>query len=241
VKSRSVWGRKFLLLSVIACVLLLIPFRALADDPSWYERYLVNVICESQYCLRADQVPRGLVDYLDSIYRPLKQATSIDERITLLLTAERSPNAWALKHYTGITAGLVLMRPTRDELAFVVAHELAHIELGHYQRKLEEVSKYYALAAIGLLVSQGKYNAMNDPFFVTVARIALGGYSRNLETEADLRGIRIAEAAGFDPRAAITALLKIDPLGLAGTGDLFDDHPSTAQRIARIRQELGVP
>ncbi len=46
-------------------------------------------------------------------------------------------------------------------------------------------------------------------------------------------------SAGFDPQASISALRKIDPFGLAGTGDLFADHPSTAQRIVRLQTEVA--
>ncbi len=72
------------------------------------------------------------------IFGALVRASSIprDERIGFFITLERAPNAWALKHYAGFTAGLFRIRLTRDEFAFIVAHELGHIELGHYEKKL---------------------------------------------------------------------------------------------------------
>jgi len=214
--------------------------QATADDPGWYERYLFNVICARQSrCVAVDQVPSQLAAYLLGIYRPLHAASSIDDAIGLFITLERSPNAWALKHYTGVTTGLLQLSPTKDELAFVAAHELAHIELGHYQAKMNEVSKYYVVAAIFILLSQGNYNPLNDPFYVTVARLGLAAYSREQEAAADVRGVQLMNSAGFDPGAAVSLLARLGSLGRQGTGDLFDDHPSIERRIGRIRTELA--
>lgn len=215
------------------------PPQAIADDPDWYERYLFNVICARQSrCVEVTQAPTELATLLLGIYRPLHSASSINDSVGLYITLERSPNAWALKHYTGITTGLLRLNPTPDELAFVAAHELAHIELGHYRAKLNEVSKYYVIAALFIVLSQGNYNPLNDPFYVTVARLGLAAYTREQETAADVRGVQLMHSAGFDPMGAVSLLAKIGSLGRQGTGDLFDDHPSIERRIDRIRAEL---
>jgi predicted Zn-dependent protease len=127
----------------------------------------------------------------------------------------------------------------KDEWAFIAAHELSHIELGHYQEKQRQIGTIYTVAGIAMLFSQGKYNPLNDPYFVLVAKIALASYSRDQETAADLRGVQIMRSAGFDPHAAISTLLKLGPKGQENTGDLFADHPSTIERINRIRSEIG--
>jgi len=150
------------------------------------------------------------------------------------MTHAREPNAWAIKHYWGITAGLWNLRLSRDELAFVAAHELAHIELKHYQRKLDDIAKVYGIALIAILLSQGNYNPLNDPYFTTAVRLAFAAYSRDFETQADIRGLRLMQAAGFDPEASISMMQRFASVGASGTGDLFDDHPSVAQRVLRL-------
>jgi len=208
-----------------------------ADEPGAYERYLVNVICARQNC-GATQV---LWPYIQPIASAVRRSSSIpsDEPLGFFVTLERSPNAWALKHYVGVTVGLLNLRLSRDELAFVYAHELSHVELGHYQQKIDAVTKIYIVAAILMILSQGNYNPLNDPYFVAVARIGLAAFSRDQETQADLHGLQIMQSAGFDPRASISVLRKLDPLGLGGTGDLFADHPSTSQRIATLQTEIA--
>lgn len=236
VRTAGMWAlRGVATLVVLSLCLLGVPSQVVADDPGWYERYLFNVICARQNrCLELNEVPPQLATPLLDIYRPLHAASSINESVRLFITLERSPNAWALKHYSGITTGLLQLNLTRDELAFVAAHEFAHIELGHYQAKLDEVSKYYLVAAIFILLSQGYYNPLNDPFFVTVARLGLAAYSREQEAAADVRGVQLMNSAGFDPRTAVSLLAKVGAVGRQGTGDLFDDHPSIERRISRI-------
>jgi Zn-dependent protease with chaperone function len=215
---------------------------AVADEPGWYERYLVDVICARTRCVRdpSAELPPGTVEHLESVWMPLRRVSRIPvgEPVRLVFTHAREPNAWALKHYWGITAGLRTMPLSRDELAFVVAHEFAHIELGHYQKKLNEIAKIYALAAIALILTQGNYNPLNDPYFTLAARLAMAAYSREQEVEADVRAIQMMQAAGFDDRASVTMLERFRVTGVLGTGDLFDSHPSVAQRIARIQREL---
>jgi hypothetical protein len=234
--------KRWLLITLLVVTVLSANTPAVADEPGSYEKYLVNVICAKTRCVQnpSTELPPGTLEYLETIWSPIFRSSRIPagEPIRLVLTYAREPNAWALKHYWGITVGLWNMGLTRDELAFVVAHEFGHIELGHYQKKLNEAAKIYAVAAIAIILSQGNYNPLNDPYFNLAVKLAMAGYSRQQETEADLRAIQTIQPAGFDERASLTLLQRFGSLGVSGTGDLFDDHPSIVQRIARIQREL---
>jgi hypothetical protein len=94
------------------------------------------------------------------------------------------------------------------------------------------------MAIVATLLTRGNYNPLNDPYFRIAADLALAAYSREQETQADLRAIRTMEAAGFDPHASVAALERFAPFGVSGTGDLFDNHPSIAQRVARLQRDL---
>ena len=229
---------------ILATILLAAVPPARADPPGWHERYMVNVICARTRCVRdpSKELPPGTMEYLAEIWVPLLRGSAIpaDETIALVLTYAREPNAWAIKHYWGITAGLWNMRLSRDELAFVAAHELAHIELKHYERKLNEIAKIYGIAFIAIVLSQGNYNPLNDPYFATAVQVVFAAYSRELETDADVRAVRLMDRAGFNPQASISMLQRFESLGVPRTGDLFDDHPSLAQRVLRLRRELAV-
>lgn len=230
--------------SLLLLVLLAFPTPAFSDNPDWYERYLFRAACAKHTrCVALSEMSQQIQDYVNSFYQPVRTVSSINDDVFVFVSGDLSANAWVLKHYAVLTVGLVVKgfagTLTRDEMAFVAAHELAHIELRHYERKLDEIAKVLGIALILTIIGQGYYNPLNDPYFVTAARIGLAAYSRELEMEADLRGVQLMRSAGFDPRASIRALVKIAPIGVVGAGDLFDNHPSTLERISRLQAELS--
>jgi hypothetical protein len=62
-------------------------------------------------------------------------------------------------------------------------------------------------------------------------------FSREYETEADLLGARIMANAGYDPRDLANMFRTIEQQGGGGGGGFLSDHPSPANRYARINQE----
>lgn len=215
-----------------------------ADPASQWEMHQLRAACyEMGGCFSLEDLPQEVGQELLQLYRSIYRASSLSDNVTVYVSGSRHPNAWALKHFTGITAGMLRAGYSRDELAFVAAHELAHIELRHFELKQREYDRIWLAAGLAILLSillcEGCYNPLNDPLFVVVSQLALAAYSRDQEKAADLRALAIMRQAGFDPLAAASALRKLDPLGVSNTGDFFDDHPSVQERIARVTQELG--
>lgn len=225
------------LLISVAVLAPTLPARAI--QASWYERHTLAVICHEQgRCLGSD-APENVKEFLGPIFGRLIRATPLDPtEVGWFVTLEPSPNAWALKHYVGVTAGLLRAGLTRDEMAFVLGHELGHVQFGHFDEKEHELAKYYGIAVISVILTRGQYNPLNDPFYLTAVKIAMASYSRKLESQADAQGLQTMTTAGFDPHASVSALMKIDPMGLARRGDLFDDHPTTLQRVSALQQEM---
>jgi predicted Zn-dependent protease len=62
-------------------------------------------------------------------------------------------------------------------------------------------------------------------------------YSREYETEADILGAQIMARAGYDPRDLANMFRTIEQTGGGGGGGWFSDHPSPADRYARINRE----
>jgi beta-barrel assembly-enhancing protease len=61
-------------------------------------------------------------------------------------------------------------------------------------------------------------------------------FSREYETEADILGAQIMARAGYDPRDLANMFQTIERQG-GGGGGFLSDHPSPANRYARINQE----
>ena len=119
----------------------------------------------------------------------------------------------------------------RDELAFVLAHEIGHVVRGH---ALERLAGRSALAAvIRVLPAAGLLGGLAGR---TGRALLESSYSRAQEQEADAFGMRLTTAAGFDPAGSIRLLERlVRPGEMPGTGYLAS-HPDPAARIRRIEE-----
>ncbi len=125
---------------------------------------------------------------------------------------------------------------TEGEMAGVMAHELSHVALRHGTAQATKAQKY----ALGAGVAGILGTILGGPALGELAQGSVGVYflkfSREYETEADLLGARIMANAGYDPRDLANMFRTIEAQG-GGGGGFLSDHPSPANRYARINQE----
>ena len=132
-----------------------------------------------------------------------------------------------------ITRGLYALLTSEDELASVLAHEIAHVNRRH-QWKVIQQQKLVALA--------GDAVARSDPGRSALVAADLGtkliarGLDKSAEFEADRDGVVIAARAGYDSSALIAVMERLKALktGAADTALLFSTHPSPEARIAAL-------
>src|SRR5436189_1913592 len=138
-----------------------------------------------------------------------------------------------------VNTGAIMAAKNEGELAGVMAHELSHVALRHgtaQATKAESPSLLAGLGQIGGAILGGPLGS------VVAAGSQIGGaafllrYSREYETEADLLGARLLANAGYDPRDLANMFRTIEAQG-GGGGGFLSDHPSPANRYARINQE----
>lgn len=140
--------------------------------------------------------------------------------------------------YTGL---LDQIKPTDDELAAVMGHEISHALREHVREQMSR-AKAQQLGLLGLAAVIGvtTQNADNAASTValggTVAAVALTlPNSRTAEHEADEMGLELAARAGFNPDATITLWQKMSAQGSAKPPEFLSTHPSDASRIADLR------
>ncbi|MDN3397929.1 M48 family metalloprotease [Psychrobacter sp. APC 3426] len=107
----------------------------------------------------------------------------------------------------GINTGTILAASSMDELASVVAHEVAHISQRHYESGADERKKALLMQIGGMLAAIAASAVDGD----AAAAVMMGSqtatmnssmaFSRNNEREADRVGMQIMTQAGYDPRA----------------------------------------
>ena len=107
----------------------------------------------------------------------------------------------------GLNTGTILSANSMDELASVVAHEVAHISQRHYESGADERKKALLMQIGGMLAAIAASTVDGD----AAAAVMMGSqtatmnssmaFSRNNERDADRVGMQIMNQAGYDPRA----------------------------------------
>jgi predicted Zn-dependent protease len=156
------------------------------------------------------------------------------------LVAGNEPNAFALPGgFIFITASMVeLCNCDKDELAFILAHEMAHIISGHAIDRIISSSAIKIVSGVAL---------PNKPLAVWLRKLSLqfleSAYSQQMESQADRFGVYLAEAAGFNPQSAVKMLERLAELksaeSQADIGSYFSSHPPYNTRISDIKRQIS--
>ncbi|MCV9389460.1 M48 family metalloprotease [Reichenbachiella ulvae] len=187
-----------------------------------------------------------LLDYVMDIGRRLEEVMpEHDEQFKYFLVDTEDPNAFATAGgYVYVTRGLLALLDTEDELAGVLGHEFSHILLKHSEKKIGRTIFPKVLEIPGNLVgsmfSELLGALMNNPIEVT-AKTVNSAFDRSQENHADKSGVELAAAAGFDPKALSSALVKLEFFVQTLTEEessfhLFDDHPLTKKRVDNLKE-----
>lgn len=139
--------------------------------------------------------------------------------------------------YTGL---LEQVKPTDDEIAQVMGHEIGHALAEHTREQMSiALTSQIALsaAAIALGGREGADLGLTGASLAAVYAIQLPN-SREAESEADRIGIEIAARAGYDPHAAVTLWEKMGKLGGKAPPQFLSTHPSPENRREAL-QKLG--
>jgi beta-barrel assembly-enhancing protease len=149
--------------------------------------------------------------------------------------------------YIMVNRGLIQAAKSEDQLAAVLAHEVAHVIRGHALGSIKKsrwanVGKEFLdssveldAAALGNL-TQAFEGAMDD----MIDSLVVKGYSRDTEFEADKVGLQILVKAGYNPQAFVELLRTLDKVvPKTGTTGMGATHPKPADRIAKLEKEVG--
>lgn len=176
------------------------------------------------------------------------------QAFTFFMMRDRSINAFAtLGGYVGMNAGLVLAAETEDEVAAVLAHEVAHVTQSHVLRGVERAQRDQVpmlLAMLGAIAaaSQSSSSSSDDAAMAIIAGaqgLALQrqiDYTRSNESEADRLGIRTLSRAGYDPEGMASMFERMQSVSRTNQGgdrerlpDYLRTHPVTTTRISEAR------
>lgn len=132
-----------------------------------------------------------------------------------------------------------------DELAAVIAHEIAHVTCRHATERLSKVMTAAAIAEVAAAVAEHKEHeqtaAAIRALFAVGAALWIPVYSREDEFEADRVGLFYMAKAGFDPRAAPRIWKRVADREKEERGvlmSIFATHPANKARYEALQKLL---
>ncbi len=183
-----------------------------------------------------------LEDYLNQVAARLKPQ-SMPEGLEIRVKVIKNSYLNAFAYPNGIIyihTGLLARMDNEDMLAAVLAHELIHCTQRHALRAFRRYREQPAiLTAVqhALLKTRG-LQEIDRNLGVTGAMADISGYVRELEAEADLLGIELMTAAGYNPKEAFFLfdhmITEIEREGLEEPV-FFGSHPKVRQRVDNLQ------
>lgn len=153
-------------------------------------------------------------------------------------------NAFSLPGgYVFIHSGLLTRASNDDELACVTAHEIAHITARHSVKRYES-GLGLQLVQLATLATREMNALRGTSVALHVAQLA---YARQDELEADRLAVKYMKAAGFDPKACLVFLEKLQhsdsekphfmPRGVVRPQYALT-HPFVPERLVAVKEAL---
>ncbi|HBH49686.1 MAG TPA: hypothetical protein DDX98_13665 [Bacteroidales bacterium] len=166
------------------------------------------------------------------IFNHICESNNVDtSSIKLLVIHNEDINAYAFPgRHIVIHSGLIKYCKTPEELASVMAHELAHIEKDHVMKKL---TKEIGITLISAIISG---NGNREMIGEMIHMISSNHYSRDLESEADAVAVEYLANANINPENLANFLFRFsnDYADVPKQLEWVSTHPIAKERAAEI-------
>ena len=164
------------------------------------------------------------------LFRGMNQPCRVDQARVGIVNEDgiNAANAGNCEFY--VTMGL-LRRASDNQLRGILAHELAHEDLGHVARA-QVLGAGLSILSAGLQQLFPGAGALAPIAGELVAR----GHSRNEEYAADRHAVQILQRAGHSKDDLVDALTWIRRASGGGGGGFLSTHPAIDDRITTIQK-----
>ena len=148
-----------------------------------------------------------------------------------------------------ISRGMLRCCKNEDEVAAVLAHEIAHVQHEHGLRAIKKSRWTSAFTILGAEAAKnlgGEQLAQLTTAFEgaisdVTATVMNSGYARKLENEADATAITILNRVGYNPAGLRNMLAEMDKRLAHDDRGFAKTHPDPADRVTDIEEQIGTP
>lgn len=141
----------------------------------------------------------------------------------------------------GVFTGLFKIVKNDDQLASVIAHEIAHVTAKHIHEKLSQDLAVQTIGTVGMLGA-----GLGGAGYITTAALSQAygitttvgelAFDRKKEKEADYIGLMYMARAGYDPQEAVRVLEQLEAETGTQTAEssFLSTHPTNPERIVQL-------
>lgn len=208
---------------------------------------------EKEFIAEINHSPQVIKDplvkqYLSQIGQKLSAQTDVSPKPTFFIVKSDEINAFAGPGgHIGINSTLFLISEHENELAAVMAHEIAHVRQNHLYHMLEH-HQHMQVPMLASLLASIALGAINPALGQGALMATLGGFAqdsinfiRSNEKEADRIGIDMLKRAGFNPRGMAQFFKRMQESTRyysAKVPEILRTHPLDDNRIAEALNRL---
>ncbi len=184
-----------------------------------------------------------ITEYVNRVAQNIARNSDLGVPLTVKVIDSPEINAFALPGgFMYVNSGLLMAADEEDQIAGVVAHEIAHVAARHWASQVTkaQILQYLTIPLI--------FTPMSYPVYLGVAQalnfgipMAFLKFSRGAEAEADYLGIQYMYKAGYDPNSYVAFFGKVMDVERRSPGSMpsvFADHPPTGDRIVKAETEI---
>lgn len=180
---------------------------------------------------------------VDAIVERLASSEALEPyteiEFTVRVVADDTVNAYALPGgFITVNRGLLVRAERPEEVAGVIAHEMAHVTERHGLERIAQSIGVYAALQLLLGNPEGMLELAAELF----AAGTILSYSRSQESEADLVGLDVLRGAQVDPRGMaefFERMQRIEAEAGVDVPDWLSSHPDTRERKRTVARSIA--
>lgn len=147
--------------------------------------------------------------------------------------------------YIFVTRGMLMKLRNEAQLAYVLAHEVAHVDREHGLDLIKaQMGVGAGLESVASSASSGASDLLDSPEFydklagLFIDALLKTGFSKKAEFTADADAVAMMKKAGYDPAGA-KAVLQMLGANEQGAKTIFSTHPPPAKRLEALGDTLS--
>jgi len=201
-----------------------------------------------QYSVEIERSAKMLTDpvineYVNRVAQNVARNSDLKIPLTVKVIDDPTINAFALPGgFLYVNTGLLQAAEEEDQVAGVVAHEIAHVAARHWASQMTKATilQFAMLPLMFVPMSYPVYMGVMEAYMNGVP-LAFLKFNRGAEAEADYLGIQYMYKAGYDPNSYVAFFGKVmdEERRMPGSmPQVFMDHPPTGDRIIKTEEEI---